>query len=319
MNFSDTSFQWRSFAFFSANLQWLMPQVPFADHPALFSKANTYRRLATDDELGWERINALQGANDIRACMKEPGIVATFHTGPYRMLTMWLMQQRLPLTLVVSADVARKQGDHNREWHARIAGTAQGDLFETLRAEDPAVLLKMGRALRNGRFVLMYIDGNTGSGGERHGKRNFCLDFLGQSLRVKTGVAELSFLYKVPIYPVLPLFDDAMEPQFRYVKTICPQYAKSRKAYVGQTMSLLYDWLETFLRRHPMQWEGWFYVHHDLQLEAGLDRASFFYHYLPFELNGKFFLLNKSSVTALPIEQKMFAFLKEKFLDCLKF
>lgn len=299
----------RAFAFFSANLHKLLPEVPFEDHASFFMEASRYWQLAGDDQrnLNWVDSCGTQGWPE---GWHKPGIVATFHTGPYRLPTMWLAKQGVPLTLVVSADVARKQHDSYRTSYERIAGSPQAGGYEYLVAEDPMILRKMVRAVQRGRFLLVYVDGHTGVGKNPHGRGTLTMDFLAHQLRVKTGVAELARLARVPIYPVLARFDRQDQPVIERFEMLALDGTAHGAIGVGEGMAILYRHLATFVRQYPMQWEGWFHVHHDLVRPKG-SAGGLFRHYLPFKLANRCFLLDKGSFRAYPLSEQVYQKLKK--------
>ena len=225
---------------------------------------------------------------------------------------MWLMQQHIPFTLVVSEDVEEKQGHANRQLHQQIVGAGMETYFQTFTAQDPLVLRKMLRALQQGHFILLYLDGNTGAGMQ---KGTHVLSFLQQPLRVRTGAAALSFLAKVPIYPVLPIFDAQGQPEVIHGPVVQPPEGQQRDHYMAVTMRKLYGMLEQLIKKYPMQWEGWFYVHDDLVLAADPSINSFFNHYMPFSWAGNYFLLHKATYQAYPLKKPVFDKIYRRFLD----
>lgn len=295
----------RTFAFFSANLRKLLPALSLKEHMRYFKETLSHQALATNQQRNEQWLAESPAPFDFLASLRQPGIIASFHTGPYRLLSMWLMKHRIPFTLVLSADVMVSQEDANRRLHQQIAGKGQEDLFKVLLAEDPFVLRKMMRALQHGHFILLYIDGNVGSG-KNSQKGMLTIDFLAHRLQVRTGPASLSSLAKVPVYPVLPYFDDNMEPQLYTVSALVISAGGGRSEYIQQTMKTLYDLLAKFLHERPTQWEGWLYVHHDLVRQTTLDGNSFLDYYMPFSLGQDYFLLHKDSYFAYRISGPLY-------------
>src|SRR5690606_330616 len=84
-----------------------------------------------------------------------PGIIATFHLGSYRFLNLVLASARLKLALLVSTSVLGREEHH---WVCRYAS------LMVLDAEDPAVIVQIIRALKNEYTLVVYVDGNTGTG-----------------------------------------------------------------------------------------------------------------------------------------------------------
>ena len=297
----------RDWAFFSANLHKLMPNVSYAAHPAYYASAWRYRLQATNDDLNWKWLNELPAPNDFLNTLQQPGVIASFHTGPYRLLCMWLIRHGIPFTLVVSADVAHGQGESNDGWYRRIADNDKAGHMHCLLAEDPMVMRKMVRHIKQGRFILLYVDGNMGAGKMGNYKGSLTLDFLAHRIRVKTGVAELARLAKAPIYPVLAAFDDKGVPELVFRSPInTANLPAARKVFVAHVMKQLYDWLQSFLGKNGLQWEGWFYVHADLVRDTDAANHGFLRYYAPFEFAGKYFLLHKDSFMVYPISADVY-------------
>src|SRR5690606_37455538 len=98
------------------------------------------------------------------------------------------------------ADVADSQRDAYHTWYRSLGTQSNG--FAILEAEDPMVIRKMVRALHQGHFLVVYVDGNMGSHGARD-RSVLTVDFLAHKIRVRTGVADVARPAGVPIYPVI--------------------------------------------------------------------------------------------------------------------
>lgn len=304
--------QLRAFAFFSANVHKLMPNVPYEHHARLFEEADRFVQLAADDRLchHWLETGACSTAPPVD--LTQPGVIAAYHTGPYRLLPMWLAKHGVSITLVVSADVAQNQRDTYNAWH-RLLGAGKGS-FAMLDAEDPLVVLKMIRALGRGDFLLVYVDGNMGSG-QAQSRSALTVDFLAHQIRVRTGVAEVARLASVPIYPILSRFDVADRPQFDVLPCINPGSARQdRTAWVAETMRLIYGHLSGLLADNPMQWEGWYYVHGDMVCGEAAQVTEWFRFYLPFRLREHHFLLHKDSYRAYRLSERLYQQLRKSVL-----
>ena len=303
----------RAFAFFSASLHKLMPGVPFQQHRKLYLEAKRFGRLAMDDERNTQWANTLMPQADFLTDMDQPGIIASFHTGPYRLLCMWLAKLGLPITVVIAADVAQEQDALNVKAESQLTKNATAIDYEYLFADDPMILRKMVRALKGGRFLVFYVDGNMGVGKNSKSRNTVTIDFLAHQIRVRTGVAELARRTGAPIYPVLTYYDDACKPVFRRFDAIKPDEAgDSCRGLVTRWMEQLYGHLQNVIQRDAMQWEGWFYIHHDLVLDATARESGLFNHYLPFMVANRYFLLHKDSFNALPIPRTVYQILKAR-------
>lgn len=301
--------QLRAFAFFSANVQKLIPEIPYERHGELFEEAAHFARLVADDQLHRQWLEAEACTLGSPVDCTRPGVIATYHTGPYRLLPMWLVQQGISLTLVVSADVMKSQRETYDTWY-RSLGAEKGD-FTMLVAEDPLVIRKMIRALHDGHFLLVYVDGNMGSG-SAGSRSELIVDFFAHKIRVRTGVADVARLAGVPIYPICALFGRAQRPRFDVlpqIESIGPK--EDRTAWITATMQLIYRRLADVVRNDPMQWEGWFYVHGDMVNEETVQINELFRFYLPFRLREHYFLLHKDSYRAYRLPAQLYERLRQ--------
>lgn len=305
----------RSFAFFSANLYKLIPGIPFEQHGELFVKAEEFVKLATDDTLHrqWLATNAFKSLDALRTA--QPGIIATYHTGPYRLLPMWLAHQGVPLTLLVSTDVVESQGADYQAWYQRLARDTQGTGFGILEAEDSLVARKMIRALRDGHHLLIYVDGNMG-GPQRRQHIGSIIDFLSHRIHARTGAAQVASLANVPVYVVGSYFGKEKEPRFEVFPAIVPaESAQDRKTTIAVTMNTIYRRLEQMIEKSPMQWEGWFYVHGDIVREdVSSAITELFRLYMPFKVKNQAFLLHKGTLNVYRLPDRLYSWLQGKLL-----
>lgn len=301
--------QLRAFTFFSANVQKLMPDMPYERHAELFEKAGHFAQLTANDRLHRRWLEAPESTLSPMVDITQPGVIATYHTGPYRLLPMWLAQQGVSITLVVSADVGKSQRDKYDDWYRSI-DTEKGS-FAMLDAEDPLVIRKMIRALHSGDFLLVYVDGNMGSGSARS-RSELIVDFLAHKIRVRTGVADVARLAGVPIYSIRSRFDSAEWPQFDVLPRINPiEPSHDRAAWVAETMRSIYRHLSDAICTDPMQWEGWFYVHGDMVYDESRHVNELFRFYLPFRLQEHYFLLHKDSYRAYHLPEQLYQRLRK--------
>src|SRR5690606_40452070 len=150
-----------AFTFFSANLSKLLPSVPLSDHPTFFSEAGRYHKMAHDRRNDERAVKSLCGAVPFDATASEPGVIATFHIGAYKLLPLWLINCGIPLTLLVSADIAARERESYRRLSLRFGAEGQ-PTAEILEAEDPMVIRKMIRSIGRGNWVLIFLDANEG-------------------------------------------------------------------------------------------------------------------------------------------------------------
>lgn len=294
-----------AFTFFSANLSKLLPGVPLSEHPDYFSETGRYHRMAHDRRYDERAMKSLGGVAPFGGTPREPGVIATFHIGAYKLLPLWLINCGVPLTLLVSADIAAKERGTYRTMASRFAAGVQPPL-EILEAEDPTVIRKMIRSINRGSWVLVFLDGNVGAATKRSaGHKDLLVDFLAHRLRVKTGVAELGYLSPCPIYPMALLFDEQLNPKVMDLPPL-DSSAGVRQDVVRETMETLYAWLARMIQQFPAQWEGWFYIHHDLQHRDGTDHRTLLQQFLPFAVGDHRFVLHRQTYDAYPASNRVF-------------
>lgn len=304
MNTHITNFT--AFTFFSANLSKLLPRVSLSDHPAYFSETGRYHKMAHDRQKDENALKSLRSVKPISDTRNEPGVIATFHIGAYKLLPLWLASCGIPLTLLVSADIAARERESYRRLSLRFGAQGQ-PTAEILEAEDPMVIRKMIRSIGRGNWVLIFLDGNEGVANKQSaaGRTDLLIDFLAHKLRVKTGVAELAFLARCPIYPLALLFDEQLNPKPMSLPPMdVPE--KPRPDATRGIMETLYGWLATMINQFASQWEGWFYVHHDLQHQDAVDHWTFLQQFLPFSVHGHSFLLHRETYSAYPASDRAF-------------
>ena len=298
--------QWRTFAFYSANLQCLMPGVPLEQHKAYFEQT---QRLQDFNSLNnsLEQLDLLKDAKWADG-ISAPGIVATFHMGPYHLVCGWLMRQGIPFSLVLSDDIFQHKAASYSRLYREVTGCAtSSEDFGLINAANPHSLFQMRRAMMKGHLLLVYVDGNTGV----RDQSGLPLNFLDGTLRVKTGVAYLSYLMQCQVYPVLCHWEEK-RAQWKAAEPILPYAGESRQQYVQRCMTVVYGLLADSLPQYTPQWEGWKYVHHDIHAGDGkpnrrkLDRHMPVTQFMPFTLGSATFLLERKRLQAYPIPAQVY-------------
>lgn len=305
----DEPDQWRAFAFYSASMQHVLPALPLKRHPAYFETTRHLQKLNTLRNSYRQLDNLL--TTEWTAGITRPAIVATFHTGPYHLVCGWLMRRRIPFSLVLSGDTLRaKAATYHRLYREVTGGVAPLNNFGLIDASDPRCLLRMRNAMRGGHLLVLYVDGNTGAGNRPDPQLK--LDFLGSTLQVKTGAAYLSYLMRCPVYPVLCHWEGT-HAHWKTAVPVSPRPSEARQSYVERCMADVYGLLAETLLQYAPQWEGWFYVHHDLQVarypesERVPDAGRLMHQFIPFAFGNATFLLQRSNLQAHPVPADVYA------------
>jgi len=262
-----TSEVWyRRFAIFSANLGLLMPNISMADHLDLFKKTIRNQCWAKEEqhhffEMAYDLDNSV--GEILSGLSERPAIIATFHSGSYRLLGQVLAKMDIKFSLLLAADIAIDQGETFRRSVQAIGGPLP-TAFDIIDAESPTAGLKMLRCLSRGESLLAYVDGNTGAGNQR--SKTVPVSFMGGVLHVRQGLPWLAYRAGVPLHVIHCLRQGPGRARFKLgvnpliVSDRCTPIASDAK----QAMQVLYADLAAHITDEPWQWECWLYLQHYL-------------------------------------------------------
>ena len=136
--------------------------------------------------------------------------------------------------------------------------------LKTVNAEDARCTVELVDALKRREIIGMCIEGNTGSDGPWGDTSKTKINFLDHTILAKNGVARLAAALRVPILPVMALKDGDASGRLFFSEPIIPPPGLKRsenEEFVRATMQSLYTRFESFVRRYPVQWEGWTALH----------------------------------------------------------
>ncbi len=254
----------------SASLFNLMPTIDVEQHEDVMDKISFFQRWAVKDQKHIELIEQLvfEGPQpDFGAFHTAPTIFCSYHVGSYRLLIPYLIRQGLSITMLIDSAVALQQSDDFRAVVncADPEAIAEGR-FEILDTAKSNLMIAMMRTLRRGRCLIVFIDGNSSVNGNEADPGNMVpLQFLGQTMYARKGVAFLSHLTGASVTPVM-LYragDGYWENRMRWHSPIHPG-DQERGSYVRSTIVKLYHILEESMPPVFEQWESWRYVEKSL-------------------------------------------------------
>ena len=315
----------RQFAFFDANLSNCFPEVNRAAYTDLFKQMHLNRRLSFHDmelmhfpELiritGWD-------ADWAEGLRHEPAIICTYHTGSYRMINFLLAHAGVPFSLVVSGKALHQEHRERNRLYASVAAQTGVCLdMQLIDAEQPKALLQMARAVKAGRTLLVYIDGNTGTRMADTGRHNLLeIDFGRQRLGARVGVASLACRLEVPIYPVRCQrqgmdMERNRDIRFEHLPAIMPVQMTTR-SFAHDATDGLYQYLAMFVKDNPEQWEGWLTLHHKLAHTPSAGPVNLMEPpnvWAVYRHKQQPYLLHKPSYTHYPLDPEQYQSLKVK-------
>lgn len=313
----------------SAGLMNYLPAIGIENHATIFEQILLHKRLSILEQQYYEVLDHIQTegpASEMLCFLKtKPAVICTFHTGSYRVLNLFLSRNKIPYTLVISEEVAEKEGSMFNSLFNQLPETTANETFKIIPAEAANSGLQMLRELRAGRSLVLYIDGNTGAGAATTKNDNRCLvDFLQQQLYARKGIAYLAHLAKVPVLTVACYRKSWEGIRLRFFDPVFPAIEKDRELFAATTTQHIYDLVAPLIREYPEQWEGWLYLHKVANIvsstvsqpgkrkcinAAGKMQFDSF-RFGIFKVNNSPFLLRKSSYTFYSIDEQLYDFLQ---------
>lgn len=232
------------------------------------SRRNIWERIYNDldfEALEWDpfetvNLNALH-----QALEKGRGaLLATQHFGPYRRMFYELIRRGFTVNLVLDAAVSSKSYELVSTQLLR-QNKSLPDLTDRLliiNAEKPASARQILRALKRNEPVIIYLDGNTGVGGQRETRlHSVNVEFFGQQIAVRKGTCHLAYLAQSPVIPLFASWCDGRKPRMEFFDPIVPAPETDVETFCREGMQRLYALSELFINKHPEQFEEWFHVH----------------------------------------------------------
>ena len=299
----------RTLTFFSANLSNFLPEIPVAEHEALFSQLMLSRDLSVLeqqyagilDQVSCEGI----GRELFATLDRGPVIFCTFHMGANRVINHFLAANKIPYSLVVANHISRQEGELFVRMFDEVYKAGTGDELPIIRAQEPNAVLRMRGELKRGRSLLLYIDGNTGAGDDsiNNGNRSK-IGFLHQSIYARTGIGYLSHTFRIPIVPVVCYRKTIEDLRLKFFPPLYPDAEMDKHLFAREITQRIYDLFVPILRNYPEQWECWIYLHTVANTKEFVQGA---------EPGAARFQLNKRRFGSYTIGEEMFLFDKQTY------
>lgn len=315
MSIYENEETFRLYTFFKANVKHFMP------NRAKDKLEQAFREVCLHQHLSWKDLNNEQQEEQpsisgiepsfFESIIARPGIICTYHLGSYRMINKLLSKAEIPFSLLVNANVFEEESKQETGGGGFVRD------FDLIDAEQPTALLKMMRALKKGKSLLVYIDGNTGvnSGKENH----VVVEFMSGRLWVRKGIAVLAQLMQCPIYPLSCLRTSLYSLAYSSAEAIIPPKGKQPDPlFVQQTMQKLYKQLEKIVYTQPFQWECWLYLHQFMVLPEPGKRGKKVQikellnpdAWASFSIDGHYFALDLENFSSFEIAEPIYKMMK---------
>jgi lauroyl/myristoyl acyltransferase len=248
----------------SAGLYNFLPDLELENHESIFKNILFHQKRGIENQKNFSHLDqaeilGLKSEND--SYKLHQSIFCSFHLGSYRLINLFLIKYKIAYTLVISKRLLKEQGNDYLDFYTKQCDSDEVR-FEVIDADSPTSTINMVKHLKKGRSLLIYTDGNLGTGVDIENSRNTCLiNFLNQRIYARTGVAYLSYLLSVPIIPVFSYINTQKKDVLKFEEIIMPDPNGTKLEYCNYVTRLIYGNAEALIRKYPDQWEGWLYLH----------------------------------------------------------
>src|ERR1035437_8604840 len=278
-------YQNKRFCFTSANLRNFLPSLDIDQHETIYQNILINRGMLLNETKHISMLDALISKNpnlDPHICnfdehKKNAKIFCTYHLGAYRTIIGLLAKSGLDFILPIDTNTYNNQKDDILALVKSIQENYQTQgYFQIVDAEKPDVGILLAESLRENINLIIYIDGNSGTGGVFNKKADVQnVQFLNKNILVRKGIAHLSYLTKKSIIPFISHYEShlAIYPIIELFNAAIPDQKVDLQTYITNTNNYLWGILEDKLKKYTEQWEGWFYIHKYLELN---DKANIF-------------------------------------------
>lgn len=245
------SFNSWEYALFSAHIYQYIPEIPWSEHEGLFEKWKEYHKPKS---LQTDQLFRIPTHMDL--IVSQPSLLCLYHLGLHGQLPIKLAKEGLHFDILLDRKVYETQLFYFTQMKAQL-DTAEKE-YRFLMSDDPTVLLQIRSAIKQGKHMLVFADGNSGVNASAVNKIE--IDFFDGSLLVRQGIGLISYLFRVPIIPFTHE-EKCGEITVKIGDRIAPNAVESRTDYIRRSTQMLYHFLEAELRSAPWKWECWAYLH----------------------------------------------------------
>ncbi len=263
-----------SYLMISANLSTFLPKLQNKLHFDVIRNMQFHRDISRMDLFYpslLENTKFYDKNNVIEKCLEKPHIFVSYHAGPYYMIFRHLAKMKVPFC-VVAGDNYIKDFDNKVQEIFRGIPNLENTTLPIYTAEDPKLLLKLNKNLKEGMSVFFFIDGNTGSKENdfNNDKNLLKINFLNHHIYARQGVAFLAYLSKTPIVTIIAKRNKKLNNIVKInLLNIKDQSLRvNRNKYINTITKKLYKVLENYLKINYEQWSGWFYVQYMFDTES---------------------------------------------------
>lgn len=311
----------KNYHFLSANLSKCLPNIPKEKHKSIYHNILSYRALQGIDTHFYNSFNSIKGVDTVSAKIKQqklPGIFVSFHLGSFRSAMAFLIKANLNVVLIIDPLPFQIQKDDIINQYKKIKDffNSTSDLI-IYPADRKDLSIQILSKTKENYSVLAFVDGNTGMNGAFNQKNAVKVNFLGQKVFFRKGLAMLSYYTKCPLIPILSYYDEDDYPHWEIKNPIIPNLELNAQDYATSATVKVFKILEDALKSYPDQWEGWLYLHKFLDIELKNDKEILEYtnngnrleinpNIGLFAYDEKYYVLNKDTYAIIELSKEIF-------------
>lgn len=317
------NFDLKNYHFLSANLNKFLPNISEETHKKAYHEILSYRTLQGIDTQFYKLFNTITDFDFFESSISHlPAIFVSFHIGSYRASLALLIKKNINAVLVMDPQAYHLQKNDVFEQYNTIKTffNSTSDLI-VIPADQKDLALQMLKQTKKGYSILAYIDGNNGFNGSFNQQNSLKIDFCGQKILVRQGLAMLSYLTKSPIIPMISYYED-FNQRWKFHDPIYPTKQESAEEYVSKSIQAIYKILESYVVKYPFQWDGWLYMHKFLANSVNSNPIDYTFNANDtFEINkkiglfsfeNKYYVLNKDNYKIFELSETVFSALNSK-------
>jgi hypothetical protein len=179
------------------------------------------------------------------------GLTISLHLGPYSLAPVPWLAAGQDVHVLVNRSSLREIGPVYDGLRGAVKLPGQV-IWEPI--DGPRFALRLLHALRRGRPVFAFLDGNDGLDGCEGTLREGVVHRLpGRAIRVRTGLARLALRLRCPVHSLVTVWDQDGDFQWQRGPSWHWPAATEPAVATGE----LFAWAFTVIRRHPAQWRAW--------------------------------------------------------------
>ncbi|NGM72824.1 hypothetical protein [Sphingobacterium sp. SGL-16] len=246
-------------AIFSAHLHHFLPHISWRNHEDIYDKFLKFHKPRLHTEFRIE-----DNVEKDYLLNLAPSILCIFHLGFHFETVLALGEIGLNFDILLDRDVYDINQTLFLDMQSKLNNSSHVHNF--LFSDDRTVLLKIKSAIKEGRHVVIFADGNSGA--NVNNNQFIKVHFLNDCLLVRKGIPMISHILGVCI---IPLVLEKRNENFAFSigNIINPKHCDNRLEFVKIGMQQLYDFLTTQIEFSPWKWECWKYMHKNGSFNPG--------------------------------------------------